>query len=265
MNDPTLEAVYRNLSSGRAIANASIAVHTAIRDVLHTSRTRFWKLSQLDPNSKAYLGTRIEIELGYTLGLQKGEKLDFLVEGAEVDCKHTIGRAWMIPPEAINEICLLVKTDYDKTNSFGIGLIRALDSVLSTKSNRDKKKGLRCTHPDIRWVVNSKDLPCNVLSRLSDSQVEELLTSSDTATNRLAKLFEYLPGVAIPRAVIVDVVGDCQKDPMKRIRSNGGARDILKSKGLELLSGNWVSTESRLVAAGISPIGKDELIAVRMT
>ena len=88
---------------------------------MQTRKTRFSKLSQLVRNNKAYHGSRIETENRYALQLNRGENLDLLVEGVEVDCKHTLGRTWIKPPEAIGLICLPFKTDFDKATALDMG------------------------------------------------------------------------------------------------------------------------------------------------
>ena len=54
-------------------------------------------------------------------------------------------------------------------------------------------------------------------------------------TIRLAALFEAVQNKPISR-VIVQAIAQ-QDDYMKRIRRNGGARDILAPKGIAILSG----------------------------
>ncbi len=235
-----------------------IAIHASIRDVLQTPKTGIVRVGDLEKVPKTYLGTRVELELRAVLGLQKGSDLDYSISGVHVDCKHTIGRSWMIPREALGKICILVATDYDNTNKFSIGIARIADDMLPPGQNQDGKKSLRCTHEDIRWLVRSEHLPSNIYRRLSTDQLLELFDVGEGAARRLAKLFLWLPETPIPRTVIEDVAG--QKDYMKRVRSNGGAQDYLPDH--DILSGTWRDTEVKLRTRGIQPIGSDEFIAL---
>lgn len=64
---------------------------------------------------------------------------------------------------------------------------------------------------------------------------------SKTANGRVADLFRHSAktGEVVTREQIVQVAGS-QLDPLKRVRRNGGARDILDREGIEVvwLGGN---------------------------
>jgi hypothetical protein len=79
------------------------------------------------------------------------------------------------------------------------------------------------------------------------------------ASERLADLFEKNLEVPISRDEIREVAQ--QLDYMKRIRRNGGARDILDSRGIALL---WGKGDAVVIASlGIGPVGPDEFIAYK--
>jgi len=78
------------------------------------------------------------------------------------------------------------------------------------------------------------------------------------ATERLAALFEARQGEAISRQEIADLA-DEQLDPLKRLRRNGGARDILDRKGIAIL---WGVRDRRVIAQlGLGPVEQDEFIS----
>lgn len=65
--------------------------------------------------------------------------------------------------------------------------------------------------------------------------------NSETANKRIAELFRRSArtGNAVTREEIIQAAGS-QLDPLKRVRRNGGARDILDREGIEIvwLGGN---------------------------
>jgi hypothetical protein len=79
------------------------------------------------------------------------------------------------------------------------------------------------------------------------------------AARRLATLFEQNQGVPISRQQVRDVAN--QLDYMKRLRRNGGARDILDQKGIAILWGkgdSYVIGKLKLVL-----VAPDEFISYR--
>jgi hypothetical protein len=81
--------------------------------------------------------------------------------------------------------------------------------------------------------------------------------ASGGASERLAQLFEQRQEEPISRWEVQEVAN--QLDYMKRIRRNGGARDILDGKGIALL---WGGGDEYVIAQlGLGPVEKDEFIA----
>jgi hypothetical protein len=71
---------------------------------------------------------------------------------------------------------------------------------------------------------------------------------SETVNNRIANLFRRSAktGEVVTREEIIQAAGS-QLDPLKRVRRNGGARDILDREGIEIiwLGGNkWKGERS---------------------
>ena len=71
---------------------------------------------------------------------------------------------------------------------------------------------------------------------------------SETVNNRIANLFRRSAktGEVVTREEIIQATGS-QLDPLKRVRRNGGARDILDREGIEViwLGGNkWKGEHS---------------------
>ena len=92
---------------------------SAIDEVIDTARTGRYFLSDLEKTEKTYLGTKFEILLRDWLQVPRGVLLDLLIGGQEVDVKSTTGggSGWMIPPEAINQLCILLRINEDASTS----------------------------------------------------------------------------------------------------------------------------------------------------
>ena len=86
---------------------------SAIDEVVDTARTGRFFLSELAKTEKTYLGTKFEMLLRDWLQVPWGVTLDLLIGGEEVDVKSTtIGKSgWMIPREAIDQLCILLRVD----------------------------------------------------------------------------------------------------------------------------------------------------------
>jgi hypothetical protein len=77
------------------------------------------------------------------------------------------------------------------------------------------------------------------------------------AKEALADHFERNQGIPTPRSVIIQVAN--QLDGMKRLRRNGGARDILDAKRIALL---WGQGDHALIAhLNLGPVSASEFIS----
>lgn len=98
-----LEAAIIRESGGRSRFNADVPLlfRQAIDEVIDTPRSGRFTLDELEKTEKTYIGTKIEILLRNYLRLQRGLKLDLLIDGVEVDVKNTVVSNWTIPSEAM--------------------------------------------------------------------------------------------------------------------------------------------------------------------
>lgn len=79
------------------------------------------------------------------------------------------------------------------------------------------------------------------------------------ASEQLATFFESHLGTPISRNQVKQIAN--QLDYMKRLRRNGGARDILHQKGIALL---WGKGDRQLIAQlGLGPVAANEFIAYK--
>lgn len=207
---------------------------SAIDEVIDTARTGRFYLNELEKTEKTYLGTKFEILLRDWLQVPKGTRLDLLIGGREVDVKSTTGggSGWMMPPEAIDQFCILLRVDEDIFQC-AVGLVRARQSYLRTGANRDQKTSLSSAgRSNIWWMVSGFEYTPNFWSRISREKRDAIMASGK-GTKRLATLFESCVGMPVSRVQVAAVAA--QDDFMKRIRRNGGARDILAPKGIAIL------------------------------
>jgi hypothetical protein len=207
---------------------------SAIDEVIDTARTNRFFLSDLEKTEKTYLGTKFEILLRDWLQVPRGVVLDLLIGGQEVDVKSTTGgkSGWMIPPEAIDQLCVLLRIN-EITSTCAVGLARARKQYLRSSENRDKKTGFSADGTrNIWWMVRDFAYTPNFWTQIDDSLRARIMTPKG-GTNRLVELFENCVEMPISRVLIASIAA--QDDFMKRIRRNGGARDMLAPKGIAIL------------------------------
>ncbi|MGB3166121.1 MAG: NaeI family type II restriction endonuclease [Alteraurantiacibacter sp.] len=207
---------------------------SAIDEVIDTARTGRFFFSELEKTEKTYLGTKFEIVLRDWLGVPKGMKLDLLIGGEEVDVKSSSSSArggWMIPPEAVSELCILIKVR-EVAALCDFGIVRARSDYLRGSQNRDAKTSFSSAGmANIWWMAKDFNYTPNFWS-LTDAEQRQAIMQGG-GTQRLATLFEMFPETPISRVQIEAVAA--QDDFMKRIRRNSGARDILAPKGIAIL------------------------------
>jgi hypothetical protein len=231
----------------------------AIDFVIDPVRTARTKVAELDNVEKTFVGLKIEHFFRDFLDLPKGIR-DLRIEGYDLDIKNTVGVTWMIPPETYRqeEPCLLIASA-SKDNSCSLGLMMARDSYL-TKPNRDKKRGVgKRGRDNILWIVERQPLPKSRWDGIDMARFRELRKIKGGAV-RAAQFFRENIGLPVHRSVLHALLFD-QKDYMKRIRGNGGARDLLKADGIAALSGTFDS--ARMIAQGFSQLGADYWVAVK--
>ncbi|HEV2737259.1 MAG TPA: NaeI family type II restriction endonuclease [Candidatus Elarobacter sp.] len=235
-------------------------IRQAIDEVIDTPRTNRFVLSETEKTEKTYLGTKVEILVRAHLKLGKGRNLDLSVRGAEVDIKNTMGGNWAIPLEAVGHPCILVKEN-EKTALCSVGLIVANDSYLNPGSNRDHKRTISAAGlMNVWWILRDHPYPQNVWEVMPLSTREAIMKAPGGA-QRLAALFRAVQERPVSRSTVEDVAQ--QKDAMKRVRRNGGARDILAPQGIAIL---WAGSDRAVIEKlGLPAIGRQDFISYRPT
>ena len=231
-------------------------IRRGLWEVIDTPRTsRIW-VDELEKTEKTYIGTKIEILIRDYFGFSKG-KLDLRIGDFDVDVKNTVRQNWMIPTEALGNVCLLV-AENDRTDECWFGLIVARREYLNPGKNKDSKRSIaRAELSNVLWLIRDGRMPENFWASVSEVDIVEIMDSRSSGTERLRRLFSKLQGIPISRDVVEGVAR--QKDYMKRLRKNGGARDALANLGIALLSGAYHS--SVIKSLGLPLCTRDQFIA----
>lgn len=235
-------------------------IRKAIDEVIDAPRTNRFTLAETEKTEKTYLGTKIEILLRAYLNIPKGEILDLAIAGVETDIKNTMGGNWTIPMEAFGHPCLLIKEN-EKTALCSVGIIIARDAYLNPGSNRDAKRSFSAAGlQNVWWILKDQPYPPNFFEQMPLTQRQAIMNAG-AGTARLAALFEAVQTKPISRLIVQSIAQ--QEDYMKRVRRNGGARDVLAPKGIAIL---WGAGDKALIEKlELGPVGPDEFISYRPT
>ena len=233
------------------------SIRKAFDEVIDGPRTGRYSIAELEKTEKTYIGTKVEIVLRDQLELDRGIKLDNLISGVEVDTKFSLGGVWMIPREAVNELCLLVTGD-DKSSVINAGLLRMRPSVLTAGANQDGKRTVSAAgKQEIEWLIRKGKMPENFLLGLSQS-VRDRILGQPNGKQRLRALFREVRGVIIPRSAILQVA-QLQGDPLKRARE---AKSDLAAEGFQVLCATYLSDRRQMNAFGFVDIKDDDWVSI---
>jgi len=207
------------------------AIRQSFDEVFDGQRTGRYRLEQLSKVEKTYIGTKIEIVVQDEFGLQRGRRLDYLVDEQELDSKWSMkSGGWMIPTEAVGELCLCLTGD-DNKSQFQVGIVRAEDARLKRGENKDKKRSLtKDGLAAMTWLVNPGALAENLLLHLDELTRDAILSDSLSGQGRVTELFRRVQQRVVRREVVLTVAR--QDDGPKRVRD---ARNALRAEGLIVL------------------------------
>ena len=207
------------------------AIRQSFDEVLDGQRTGRYSLTQLSKVEKTYIGTKVEIVIQAEFGLQRGNRMDYLVDDQEVDAKWSIkSRGWMIPTEAVGELCLCMTANDDRS-TFSVGIVRADEANLRTSANKDKKRRFNDDGiAAMAWLANPCKLPENLLLHLSEETRSAILDYDLSGQQRVNQLFRCVHNKVVRREVVLTVAQ--QNDGPKRVRD---ARKALQPEGIVVL------------------------------
>lgn len=255
-DDPELMLVRQHLFNlDPTGARFARILRETIDQLLDGENTGRFDWNTLHKTEKTHAGTLVEINLLREFGLSSGEDMDYLIEGIEVDCKFSQREyGWMIPPEALGEICLVVWAD-DHQGLWSVGLLRANREKLTTsgtvtkKGNRDGKFSLTKKHHSlVTWLWHRQPLKENLLLHLAPD-IRATILAPASGQRRVNELFRRIRRQRIDRSVVRTLAQ--QYDYMARVRDdkNGTrARPALRKEGI-IIPGD--SANHRAVAAAL--------------
>ncbi|MFE4262283.1 NaeI family type II restriction endonuclease [Streptomyces sp. NPDC056883] len=233
-SDPELSAVHKRLlrldPAGQRFANV---LRDTIDQLLNGEVTGRYDWKTLFKTEKTHAGTLVEINLQREFSFDDGVDMDYRIADVDVDCKYSqqFG-GWMIPPEAMDHLCLLVWAD-DYKSRWSAGLLRITPEWLNQGNNRDLKMTVKAEYRNrILWLWHDAELPENVLLHMSPAD-RTAVFSHKSGQARLDELFRRAQGRRIGRNVVRTVAQ--QKDYMKRVRGNGGSRSSLRDEGIIIM------------------------------
>lgn len=260
-SDPALDSVVDWLEATDQMAERfGRAIRQSFDEVFDGQRTGRYRLDQLSKTEKTYIGTKIEIVVQAEFGLQRGLRMDYLVVEHEVDAKWSMkSGGWMIPTEAVGELCLCMTAD-DQLGTFSVGLVRADADTLKPGQNKDAKKQFSAAGLDrMRWLARNAALPENLLLRISEETRAAILDPSLSGQRRMNELFLRVQERIIRREVVLTVAQ--QDDGPKRVRD---ARKHLAAFDVVIL-GHQQSDPGIAEVFGLPVPTKGEWISVTVT
>lgn len=260
-----------------------------IDQLLDGENTGRYDWQDLHKTEKTHAGTLVEINLQREFGFASHAEddtihMDYLIEDIEVDCKFSQRKyGWMIPPEAMGEICLVVWAD-DATSRWSAGLLRADRAALTEsdgktkRGNRDGKFSLtRRHHGLVTWLWDDMPLKENLLLHLDGATRKSIMNAGlgiqpgrparkarwngQAAVN---ELFRLVHERIVDRSVVRTLAR--QYDYMARIRMDKGnsrARPKLRRAGIIILGQD--SKHGRIAEQlGVPVPGDGEFVAVKV-
>jgi len=231
-------------------------VRRAVDEVIDGPRTGRWSITQLEKTEATYVGTKVEIMVRADLNLEKGRRLDLLVAGHDVDVKWSKTSNYMIPTEAVGEICLCIG-GRRRLSSISVGVLRCTPDRLSAGKNKDGKVGINSTgRAAMTMLVVDAPLPRNFVADM-DPAVRHAVMTRGSIQGRIDALAEACPYTPVHRDAIC-TIARTSGDPARRLRQDVHRRDTPNAM-------RWLGQKYRreiVSALGLAPLGKDEWIAV---
>jgi hypothetical protein len=246
---------------GERIAKVLRQTLDQLYDGQHTGRYHW---GQLRKTEKTHCGTLVEINLHREFKFDDGVEMDYRIAGVDVDCKYSQNFGeWMIPPESMGHLCLLVWAN-DQEAKWSLGLVRIVEAILRPGLNqRDSKRSISAAgRQHIECIHKNAPLPPNILLELPKETVEQIMALRSGA-KRIDEIFRVAQNMRIGRGVIATL--GRQKDPLKRVRVNGGSRTRLKPEGIIILGGDYEHPRTVAKALGVAIPQPGEFVSVRVT
>ncbi|MEU6390650.1 NaeI family type II restriction endonuclease [Streptomyces sp. NPDC046939] len=242
-----------------------------IDQLLNGEVTGRFAWQSLYKTEKTHAGTLVEINLQREFKFEDGRDLagghpmDYRILGFDVDCKFSQDfGGWMIPPEAVGHLCLLVWAD-DYQSKWSAGIMRARQEWLNSGGNRDRKITVKAEHrrDKILWLWKDAPLPENVLLHLpEETRKQILLDGPRKGQRRVIELFRRVQNRPIGRGAVRTAAQ--QLDYLARLREGAGrARTVLREEGI-LIVGPYQKHRAIAREIGAAVPGRGEFVSFRV-
>ncbi|MEU1674984.1 NaeI family type II restriction endonuclease [Streptomyces roseifaciens] len=256
--------------TGSEFANV---LRNTIDQLLDGENTGRYDWKELHKTEKTHAGTLVEINLQRRFNFADGQDMDYAIRGVDVDCKYsqTLG-GWMIPPEAMDEICLVVWAD-DHESKWSAGLLRADRTKLTQsgsvtrRGNRDNKYRLNKSNLHlVTWLWHQQPLKRNLLLHLqkTDKKTLDAILAHKSGQRRVNEIFRRVQRQVIDRNVVRTLAQ--QHDYMARVRDDQQgtrARPALRREGI-IIPGDSTSHRGVARALGGPVPGKGEFVSFKV-
>lgn len=217
------------------------ALRTALDEVIDTLRTGRRSVNELNEIETVYIGSKIEALIQHQLRTARNCN-GVAINGINVAAVFTLSDEWSSPHSQEPNVFIVVFYDRFSSNC-SFGLINSSD---------DGKID------NVTWLIKDEELARNFWESVSAETIDAIF-SKKSGNQRLQYLFSNLLETPISRDVVATVAQ--QKDYMKRVRKNGGARDALARNEIAILNGEVDSEIIREL--GLSPISKDQFYSYK--
>jgi predicted Rdx family selenoprotein len=114
----------------------------------------------------------------------------------------------------------------------------------------------------ISWLFRDAEMAQNVLLSIDDETRDAIMSPALSGQQRINELFRRVTNRRITRGVVATVAR--QKDYMKRVRENGGARSALAPEGFIIPGGDFESHRAIAQGLGIEVPRPGEFVSVRV-
>ncbi|MFE4758763.1 NaeI family type II restriction endonuclease [Streptomyces mirabilis] len=237
------------------------SLRAAFDSVLDGERTGRYDLAKLNKSEKTYLGSRVEHFLWQAWGLNR-RNVDSRLR--HVPLRFTWTSTWMLGPEHVGSVCLLVRAS-DSESRWSLGVLAVAPEHLNRlKSNRDGKMTLSVAGKSaIHWLFEDAALPENALLHLDQPTLAQVFSPTDDAAadhaqGRTNNLFRAVQGRLLDHSAVRTVAMD--PDSPRRVRE---ARRNLLAEGI-LLLGHQGDQPRIATALGLPRPNKGEWVSVRV-
>ncbi|MER7932238.1 MULTISPECIES: NaeI family type II restriction endonuclease [unclassified Streptomyces] len=237
----------------------AVSLRAAFDSVLDGERTGRYDLNTLGMSEKTYLGSRVGHFLWEAWGLKGRKHADI----TSVPLKFTWTNTWVLAPEHIGHVCLLVRAS-DTQSRWDLGVLKVVPEHLNQGRNRDGKQTLSAAGKSaIHWVFKDAPLPENLLLHLDQQSLAQVLSSEDddvasSGQARTNDLFRVVQGRLVGSAAVRTVA--MQPDAPKRVRD---ARRHLCREGI-LILGHQLNHAQIAKALGLPRPLKDQWVSIRV-